>query len=271
MARRRSEEGLEERTRGAILSYAFFRWESALTIALTILLIFFYPEPFRWWRWWYWLILGGIGEVLIVYTSITDLRTAQKVVADMLRQEFNPREIRVAKVRRRVEEALDYRERIAQIIGRSDAGLLRDHLHDTTQGISDWIASIFRLAKRLDAYYGDPLIKRDTEAAPRAIKTLEARLRLEDDESVRQQIRVAIAGKRQQLENLQRLENLMEKAEYQLETTLTALGTVYSQLQLIQAKEIEGVRGRMIAERIRDQVNALQDILTTMDELYGHS
>ena len=271
MARRSSGTKLADRTRTAILSYAFFRWESALTIAIVILLVFFFPRPFGWWRWWYWLILGGVGEILIFYTSLTDLRTGRKVVADMLRQEFNPREIRYAPARQRLEQALEYRERIAQTIERQDAGVLRDHLNDTTQGISDWIATIFRLAKRLDGYHNDALIARDTKAVPKELKTLEARRRLEDDESVREQIQKAILGKRQQLENLQRLQTLTEKAEYQLETTLTALGTVYSQLQLIQAKDIDRARGRMIADRIRDQVNGLQDILTTMDELYGAS
>ena len=271
MPRRRTGETLEARTRTAILAHAFFRWESALTIALTILLVFLYPKPFAWWQWWYWLILGFVGEILIVVSSLTDLRTGQKVVTDMLRQEFNPRDIRYEPARQRLQEALDYRERIARAIESSDAGVLRDHLSDTTGGISDWIAGIYRLAKRLDGYYNDPVIKRDMGSLPKAIKTLAARARLEEDESVREQIQTALKGKRQQLENLQRLENLMEKAEYQLETTTTALGTVYSQLQLIQAKEVDGVRGRLIAERIRDQVNGLQDILTTMDELYGRS
>ena len=60
----------------------------------------------------------------------------------------------------------------------------------------------------------------------------------------------------------------MEKAEFQLETTLAALGTVHSQLLLMGAKDIDGSRSRQITHKIRDQVNQLQDILTTMDELY---
>jgi hypothetical protein len=61
----------------------------------------------------------------------------------------------------------------------------------------------------------------------------------------------------------------MEKAQYQLETTLTALGTVYSQILLISAKDIDSGRARRLREDISDQVAALQSLQSTLDEVYG--
>lgn len=268
MARPKRDSDLETRTQRALIGHAIFRLESALTIALVIVLVFFYPEPFHWWKWWYWGVLGLVGEIFIITTSLTDLRTGQRVVTEMLRQEFNPGEIRTAKYRKRLEKALEYRERIEIAIQQREQGVLHDHLHDTIQGVSDWIASIHRLSTRLDAHENDALIKSDIESIPGTLRAYRARLKLEDNPAVKSQIEEAIKGKESQQSNLLELENVMEKAEFQLEATLAALGTIHSQLLLIGAKDIDGARSRQIAQRIRDQVNQLQDILTTMDEVY---
>jgi hypothetical protein len=62
---------------------------------------------------------------------------------------------------------------------------------------------------------------------------------------------------------------MMEKAQYQLETTLTALGTVYSQLQLISAKDIDSGRAQRLRQDIEDQIAALQSVQSTLDEVYS--
>ena len=265
------KDELKQRATRAILAHAFFRLESALTIALTIILVFLYPRPFPWWQWWYWLILGVMGEILVIYTSIKDEMTGRKVVSDMLRQEFNPAEIRSPEYRQRVEKALEYRQRIEEHVRTLDAGLLRDHLLDTTGGVADWVASVFGLAKRVDRYNSDQMVLRDRRDLPREIVELRARLQREDSQAVRQELQQAIAAKEGQLVNLQKLQNMIEKAGVQLETTLTALGTVYSQILLVGAKDIDSGRAQRLREDISDQVAALQSLQTTLDEVYGSS
>jgi hypothetical protein len=262
---------LKQRATRAIIAHAFFRLESALTIALTLILVFLFPQPFPWWQWWYWLVLGAVGETLVLYTSVTDEMTGQRVVSDMLRQQFNPGDIRSPEYRQRVEKALDYRQRIEEHVRSTQTGLLRDHLLDTTSGVADWVASVFGLAKRVDRYNSDQALLRDRRDLPREIVELRARLQREDSEAVRQELQQAIAAKEGQLVNLQKLQNMMEKAEYQLETTLTALGTVYSQIQLISAKDIDSGRAQRLREDISDQVEALQSLQATLDEVYGSS
>jgi hypothetical protein len=259
---------LERQAWRAMLSFAIFRLESALTIAVTIILVFLFPSPFPWWRWWYWLVIGAAAEALIIYTSLSDPVLAQKVVADMLRGEFNPRGLHSAKYRDKVEEALEYRERIEGVIRRSQQGVLRDHLEEDARRITEWVANIFGLAKRLDSYENDEIIKRDMSSVRTTIEDFEARLNREDDETVREQMREAICSKKTQWDNLQRLQNTMEKAEFQLENTLSAMGTVYAQLQLIGAKDVDSSRARNLREDIAEQVKALQDIAEAMDEVY---
>jgi hypothetical protein len=262
---------LKQRATRAIVAHAFFRLESALTIALTIILVFLFPQPFPGWQPWYWLVLGAVGEILIVYTSINDEMTARRVISDMLRQEFNPAEIRSADYRQRVEKALEYRQRIEDHVRGAKEGILRQHLVDTTAGIADWVASVFGLAKRLDRYGVDEVLLRDRRDLPREIAGLRTRLQREDSEAVRQQLQQAISGKEEQLVNLEKLQNMMEKAEFQLETTLTALGTVYSQLLLISAKDIDSGRSQRLQDDIADQIAKLQSLQETLDEVYGSS
>ena len=269
MARKGKDE-LRRRATKAIISHAFFRLESAVTICLTILLIYFRPSPFAWWRWWYWLLLGSIFEGLIFYTSLIDERTGQKVVEEMLRQRYDPGDIKTRKYRNQVEQALAYREQIQAEVARTSGGLLRDHLYDSTAGIADWIGHIFAIAQRLDTYARDELIHRDMREVPSSVGRLRNALAEEDDLAVRKQIEVTLAAKGAQWENLRSLQNKMEEAEFRLEETVTSLATVYSQFQLIGARKLESSRARHLSDNIRDQVQRLQDILDSMDQVYEH-
>ena len=260
---------IRSRAWSAILSYAIFRFESAVTIALMILLVYFVPRPFEWWQWWYWLVLGLVAEVLIIYTSIGDVDTGARVVAEMFRQEFNPSIIKSNKYRAEVERALTYRSRIEQSIRQSEPGMMQQHLLESTAGISDWIAQIFRLAQRLDAYESDEIIKRDVAGTPRQLRELRERVLSETNAATRERAQHALESKQAQAENLEKLTETMEQAELQLDATLTALGTVYSQLMLIRSKDdVQDSRSQRLRSDIADQVAKLNSLQEAMDEVY---
>lgn len=265
-----ANSNIRSRAWSAILSYAIFRWESAATIALVILLAYFVPRPFDWFQWWYWLLIGAIAEGLIIWTSISDVDTGARVVADMFRQEFNPGVIKSLRYRADVERALDYRSRIEQLIQKSEPGILQQHLRESTAGVSDWIAQIFRLAQRIDDYEGDPVIKQDAADAPGELRELQNRVQRETDDGVREQATHALESKQAQWQNLQKLKQTMEQAELQLEATLTALGTVYSQLVLIRSKDdIQDSRAQRLRSDIAEQVAQLNDLQQAMDQVYS--
>ena len=253
----------------AIVSYAIFRLESALTIALTILLVFFLPNPLSWWHWWYWLVLGLVFELLIIYTTMTDERTGQKVVAAILREQYAPRDIKTPRYREKVEQALAYREQIEKVVTDTPMGLLRTHLYASTASIANWIGYIFAIAQRLDAYERDELVHEDMKKAPGNIRRLRRRLADEDDPMVREQTKVTLAAQEAQLDNLRALENKMEEAELRLEETIASLGTVYSQFQLVRTRKMSSTRTKHLSASIRDQEQRLQDILDSMDKVYG--
>ncbi len=158
-------DSMQQRAGKAIVAHAIFRVESALTISLTILLAFFLPRPFPWWRWWYWMVLGGVTEALIIYTSLMDERTAQRVVADMLRVRYNPGEIVTPAYRKKVEQALRYRDQLQRIVTTAQPGVLRDHLQNTVTGIAEWMDHIFAVATVV-------LTRQTTRAAMMSSKTV---------------------------------------------------------------------------------------------------
>ncbi|NOZ27449.1 MAG: hypothetical protein GXP39_05270 [Chloroflexi bacterium] len=271
MTRERTRDQLERRARGAMIQYALFRWESAVVIAGAILLTYFLPRPFPAWPIWGWGALACAAVLLIVYTSLTDPETNARVVAELFRQRFNPRRIRDETLRSQVEQALRYHERMERLVHRQRSGVLRDHLMETVRQLEDWLESVYRLAEKVDAYLSDPIIHRDRAKVPEDIRRLRAQLQREDDPSVRAQLEAALKSREAQWRSLEALDNTMDRARYQLEATISALGTVYSQIQLIGARDVDSDRARRLRKDISDQVAALQDIVQAIDEVYETS
>lgn len=276
MARKKDKplvgDELRKRAFWAMVNHAFFRWESAIVVALTILVTGLGKLellPFGgWWQLWYGVAFGLIAEALIFFTTLTDPEEGRKAVAAMLAQRFNPAAVSNRALRDRVAKALEYREGIERAIQGARSGVLRSHLEDDARQVDQWLDHIYRLARRLDDYYQDQVIAQDTRSVPLAIKNFQARLKSEDEPSVRAQMAQTIAQKEAQWQALQRLENTMEKAEFQLESTLTSLGTVYSQIRNIDAKDVDSGRAARLSQDISDQVAQLEDIEAAMEEVY---
>jgi hypothetical protein len=267
------QEELEQKATRAILTRAIYRWESAVIIGLTVGLAVFslagvIPTLLPFWQWWFWLVLGAVGEVALVWSSLKDPDFRARAVADMFHDKFDAREIRSKKLRGEVEQALEYRDRIDEAIAASQEGIMRDHMADVSRDISSWMENIFRLARRLDAYEADETIHRDRQTVEPAIDALKARLAAEDDDTVKRQISQAIAQRQIQRDNLLQLENVMEHAEVQLESTVTAMGTVYSQMMILGSRDVSSGRARRLLQDVTDQVKDLQDVVQTMDEVY---
>ncbi|MBN1639834.1 MAG: hypothetical protein JXA09_01270 [Anaerolineae bacterium] len=266
------QDQLRERAARALISFAVFRWESAVTLALSLILAFLVPDPFAGslplWRWWFWLVLGAGAEALIVVTSIYDPAVRERVVAQMFRQKFDPSEIATPAYREKVVRALEYREQMEYLLQRTRDGALRTHLEASVGDVSEWISNMFALASRLDHYSRSTVLQQDQSALPGQIAALEQRLAGEADARVRAQLQQSIAQKRAQLQQLERLDNTMDRAQLQLDDTLSAMGTVYAQMQLIDAKDIDSGRALRMREDIADQVNSLNDIAQAMDEVY---
>ncbi len=275
MARRTNfADDLEKRARRAIFWHALLRWESAVIIALTLVLsaflgllalVGFFP------LWWSFAVLG-IGlliEAVIFVSSLTDEEENARVVAALLRDQYQPKHLRSRKLKGQLDKALEYQGLILNTLQRTAEGVLRDRLGRATEPIDDWIKAIYQLASRLDVYEQNQVIKRDLRSVPVAIEQFQKRLANEDNPTVQATLRNTIADKERQWKYLSQLQNTMEKAEYQLESTLAALGTVYAQLQTIDLRGAEKGRAERLRAEIDEQVAQLQDLSQAMDEVYA--
>lgn len=261
---------LKQRAQRAMLQHAFLRWESAVVISLTLLLTVFGSNLIASVPSWVWLLSGIIAEAALVYSSYTDPETGRKVVAEMLRDEFQPERLHDKGLQQKVEEALDYRSRIESAIRDRRDSVLKDNLTRTAEQIDDWLENIYSLALRLDRYRSErEVLERDRRRGIERIRQLEQKSREEEDEKVKQQIEVTVEGLRRQIGTIERLENTMERAQLQLESTLSSLGTIYSQTMLVGAKDIDSGRAKRLRHDITEEVKELDNILLAMDEVYA--
>jgi hypothetical protein len=274
MAKRNSiADTLEQRARRAIIWHALLRWESAVVIALTLVISTFlgllalvgvFP------LWWAFLALaiGFLTEAIVFASSVTDEEENARVVAALLRDQYKPKNLRSRKLKAQLNKALEYEGLIVSTIHRTRAGVLHDRLARAIEPVDEWIQAIYRLATRLDVYEQNRVIKRDLRSVPLAIENFRQRLAAENDSAVQETLRKTIADKERQWEHLNHLQNTMEKAEYQMESTLAALGTVYAQVQTLDLRGAEKGRAERLREEIDEQVAQLEDLSEAMDEVY---
>ena len=274
MAKRNSiADTLEQRARRAIIWHALLRWESAVVIALTLVISAFlgllalvgvFP------LWWAFLALaiGLLTEAIVFASSVTDEEENARVVAALLRDQYKPKNLRSRKLKAQLNKALEYEGLIVSTIQRTRAGVLHDRLARAIEPVDEWIQAIYRLATRLDVYEQNRVIKRDLRSVPLAIENFKQRLAAENDPAVQETLRKTIADKERQWEHLNHLKNTMEKAEYRMESTLAALGTVYAQVQTLDLRGAEEGRAERLREEIDEQVAQLEDLSEAMDEVY---
>jgi len=258
---------LQQEAQSAILQYAFLRWESAVVVAGTILLTLFLPGPFPWWPVWGWPLLGLMGVVVMAASSLTDAEANAEVLLRLFQEQFDPAEIRDADLRREVEGALAYQRRIETLVREQRSGVLRDRLEDTANQLSDWIANIHELALKLDGYRHDELLARERKTVPQEIEALAAKRDAERDPRLREDVERVLESKGKQWDTLRTLDKRMRQAELRLEQSTTALSTVYGQIQLVGARDVDSGRSERLASDIREEINQLNDLLKSIDEV----
>jgi len=165
--------------------------------------------------------------------------------------------------------AAEYRGRIRDLIREKNRAAYADQLTTINEKLGQWEQQVYRLVGRLSTFDADAVLQRDLREVPAHIAQLEGQLDGEQDAEVRLQMQETLEGYRTHRAQLDALVSLMRRTRLQLDQTLSAMGTIYSQVQMLQAMDIDGVRARQIADDIDDQVNSLSDLLSAMVEVYG--
>lgn len=261
-------EALQQATR-SLFSYALFRPESAIVIALSILGAgaAALGVPFVPGAWWMWLGFGLVGEAAIVWTTLQDEHLRHRILDEMFRQQFDLKSISLPELRQKLVKALEYRDLLVREIGRKDNGALDTQLLDVTRSMEDWIGQIYRLAQATDVYARDPIIARDFVSVPQELERFKMQRSQAASRLVAEELDKTIAIKRQQWEALQRLRDTMAQAQIQLDHTLAAMGTVYMQAKLIGTTEANSGRAQRLQADMLEQVQQLEDTRTAMEEM----
>jgi hypothetical protein len=274
MAQESIHESLQKKARRAILERAVFRAENAIILAGAILLAFFLPNPLPnllpWWGGWTWLLLGLLGVGTVVWSTLSDEKEAAKAVEQLFRTDYNVNGLRDKALKEKLKRAEEYHAQINQTLESQTDGILKERMQRTTDQIYDWIANMVRLARRVDAYHNDPIIDGDREELRQSIPRLQARLAQESDLAVREQLETTLADKQRQQVNIVELDNRMKRADLQLDSSLAALGTVYSQFLLVGTKEVDSSRAERLQADIAEEVNSLQDVVESINEVYDY-
>lgn len=267
-------DSLRQRTLSKILEKAVVNPISGALIAAGIVLVglqvpipVLSNPPFYASSLW-WLAAIVPAWLAVVGARLTSRETSEQAVKAVLREQFDVNQISNPNLRMNVAQAIAYRERIDKAVERFKGSGMETRMQDVANQVEEWVRRIHTLAVRADAFRNDNLIHADLASVPETIKKLKQRWVGETNEGLKRDLENTIAQKQAQLDNLKNLAQTMDRAELQMENTLTALGTVYSQMLLLDAKDVDSAKTQRLRDNIVDQVNSLNDVISSMDEVY---
>jgi hypothetical protein len=165
------------------------------------------------------------------------------------------------------ERAAAYRLRIQTLIRNRRKGPLADTIANILPRLERWEERVIQLANRLGNFESDKIIQRDIQEAPQNILRLQRMMEKETDPDVRQQMARTLEGYREQQVQLDALVRLMRRTRLQLDDSLASMGTIYSQVQMLDAMDLDGARAAYIADEIEDEVGRLNDLLSAFGEV----
>ncbi|NJL95605.1 MAG: hypothetical protein HC915_18685 [Anaerolineae bacterium] len=175
---------MRRRAWGALISSAFFTWQTALIIAISIVLFGLSVRPFDFWAPPLWLVFGAVGTLLYVGATITDPRAQQRAIARMLTEKYSPARIQNPAARSRLEKALEYYGAMQKVM-MSRKATSRVEFEHALDEVDDWIAQLYLLGKKIDSFEENNIINRDRMQVRNELDALNRRLKVERDHAWR--------------------------------------------------------------------------------------
>jgi hypothetical protein len=165
-----------------------------------------------------------------------------------------------------LDKARTYKEQINNLIKSTSNQKVHARLQDLDTQVSEWVKAIEDIAKRVDSLQQNTVIHQDLESIPHSIENLEAQLANESDEATRIELEGTLVNRKNQLAALERLQSTINRAEIKIESILSALGTIYSQVLIAQSTNHVADYSHLSAE-VDEEVRLLQDHLEALEEV----
>jgi hypothetical protein len=142
----------------------------------------------------------------------------------------------------------------------------QNRVREVAAHMREWTTSITDLAQRVENFRQNKLISNDLKDVPKSVARLEKRLNSETDPIMRAELERTLTNRRQQLAALEKVQRNIQMAEIKIESTLSMLGTIYSQILAGQSTRQVADYRRLLNE-IDEEVHTLQDHLQALEEV----
>ncbi|MEZ4657458.1 MAG: hypothetical protein R2911_07795 [Caldilineaceae bacterium] len=142
----------------------------------------------------------------------------------------------------------------------------RTRIADLSRHIDHWQQSLTALVQRVDDFQKNELLQHDLQTVPQAVARLESQLAKAPSERMRQELMRTLTNRRQQLESLQNLRDMMQWAEVKIENTVSMLGAIYSQALMSQSKGQVANYQRLLAD-VQEEARSLDDYVAAVAEI----
>lgn len=168
----------------------------------------------------------------------------------------------------KLQRAAEYRRHIIELIRQNQPSAWVEQLTPIPVRLEQWETRLRRLVGKLNSLEANSILQRDRRDVPAAITRLQRQLETETHPQLRAQLTETLGDLQTQQRQLDVLASLMRRIELEIEETLAEIGTIYSQLQLLGAKEVDSSRAKRLSHDVEEQAMRLSDLLTAMDEVY---
>lgn len=165
-----------------------------------------------------------------------------------------------------LNKALAYQEQIHRLVALTEDERSKARLQELADQVDGWVQAIEALARRVDGFHRNRLIREDLESVPQAIDRLESRLAEETDPTIQADLEHTLATHKNQLASLERLQTIIKRAEMRIESTLSALGTIYSQVLTTQSTDHVADYSHL-SEEVDEEMHLLRDHLDALEEV----
>lgn len=193
-------------------------------------------------------------------------RRAARTTRDVAQSAGSSDSLRSAETASRLAQTQTYKRQIDGLVNSTSDPLRKDKLRELSNQVSEWTVEVEAMSRRVDDFKRNEVIQRDLVNVPQSIRKLTTQLSNEPDPQVKASLERTLAARADQMKSLQKLQSLTRQAEIQLESTIAALGTIYSQALAMQSTNQVADYGHLTTE-VDEQSRMLKDQLEALEEV----
>jgi hypothetical protein len=264
MASQFSTSVIFKEAREHVVSYAFFRPESAIIIGTTFLgitlcLTGVLPSNY----WWGVLLAGICAEAVIIFSTLHDDKFLSSIAATKFYARYNADNLGIPELRSHASTALACHRQIFTSIKAYPDAPLGDVAHKT----DEWIGRIYRVAHSLDTFAADPavierlrLLNEGVDAAPVTGSQSLSLILADNNNDAAGQTEIGLLGT---------VKQVVQSATEELDASLRGMGHVQHQLSNTHPASMDWSFAQSLTVVISNHMLRLDDAGDLVDGLFA--